>query len=76
MALLVSAAALVLNPNGARPVPYPFDTVGITALSRYVMEWFPASLDTLFGQLLAGFVVVAVIPALIFGRRRLRTPMR
>ena len=37
------------------------------------MEWFPASLDTLFGQLLAGFVVVAVLPTLIFGRRRLRT---
>ena len=52
---------------------YPFDTMGITALSRYVMEWFPADLGTLFGRLLAGFVVVAVLPALIFGRRRLRT---
>jgi hypothetical protein len=73
LALVISAAALVLNPNGVDLYAYPFYTVGITALSRYVMEWFPASLDTLFGQLLAGFVVVAVVPALIFGRRRLRT---
>jgi hypothetical protein len=73
VALVVSAAALVVNPNGVALYGYPFYTMSITALSRYVMEWFPASLDTLFGQLLAGFVVVAVIPALIFGRRRLRT---
>ena len=37
------------------------------------MEWFPASLGDLFGQMLAAFVVVGVLPTLIFGRRRLRT---
>lgn len=73
LALVVSAGALVLNPNGPALYSYPFDTVGITALSRYVMEWFPASLDTLFGQLLAGFVLVAVLPTLLIGRGRLRT---
>jgi hypothetical protein len=73
LALLLSAAGLALNPNGLDLYRYPFYTFGITALSRYVMEWFPASLDTLFGQLLAGFVVVAVIPTFIVGRRRLRT---
>ena len=73
LALLAAGAALSLNPNGIGLYAYPFDTVGITALSRYVMEWFPATLDTLFGQLLAGFVVVGVLPTLIFGRRRLRT---
>ena len=52
---------------------YPFYTVGITALNRYVMEWFPADLNSLFGWLLLGFAVVAVIPALVFGGRRLRT---
>ena len=72
LALLVSAAALVINPNGIDLYGYPFYTLGITALNRYVMEWFPASLDTLFGQLLAAFVVLGVVPALIFGRRRLR----
>jgi hypothetical protein len=73
VALLVSVAALALNPNGRELYAYPFQTLGITALNRYVMEWFPASLDTLFGWLLLGFAVVAVIPALLFGRRRLRT---
>ena len=73
LALVVAAAALVLNPNGIGLYAYPFDTVGITALSRYVMEWFPATLDTLFGQLLAGFALVAVVPTLLLGRRRLRT---
>jgi hypothetical protein len=73
LALLVSLAALVLNPNGVELYAYPFYTVGITALNRYVMEWFPASLDTLFGWLLLGFAVLAVLPALVFGRRRLRT---
>jgi hypothetical protein len=37
------------------------------------MEWFPASLDTLFGWLLLGFTLVAVVPVLIVGRRRMRT---
>jgi hypothetical protein len=73
VALATSGAALALNPNGVALYGYPLDTVGITALNRYVMEWFPASLDTLFGQLLAGFVVVAVLPTLLLGRARLRT---
>ena len=73
LALLGSAAALAINPNGIDLYAYPFYTVGITALNRYVMEWFPAGLDSLFGWLLLGFAVVAVVPALLFGRRRLRT---
>jgi hypothetical protein len=73
LALAVAAAALIVNPNGAALYGYPFYTVGITALNRYVMEWFPASLGTLFGQLLLGFVLVAVLPTLILGWRRLRT---
>jgi hypothetical protein len=73
IALLVSVVALVLNPNGIDLYTYPFMTVGITALNRYVMEWFPASIDTLFGQLLLAFVIVGVLPALIIGRHDLRT---
>ena len=73
LALLVSAGALVINPNGIDLYGYPFYTVGITALKRYVMEWFPASLNDLFGWLLLGFALVAVLPALAWGRSRLRT---
>jgi hypothetical protein len=72
-AMVLAAGALVVNPNGVALYGYPFYTLGISALSRYVMEWFPASLDTLFGQLLLGFVLVAVLPTLILGWRRLRT---
>ena len=73
VALLVSAAALAINPNGTALYGYPFYTVGITSLNRYVMEWFPADLGSIFGWLLLGFVVVGALPALILGRRRLRT---
>ena len=71
-ALVISLAALAINPNGVALYAYPFYTLGITSLGRYVMEWFPASLDDLFGWLLAGFALVAVLPALVFGRQRLR----
>ena len=73
LAMLAAAAALAINPNGGALYGYPFYTVGITALNRYVMEWFPASLGDLFGQMLAAFVVVGVLPALVLGRGRLRT---
>jgi hypothetical protein len=73
IALLASAAALALNPNGVALYTYPFDTVGITALNRYVMEWFPADLGSIFGWLLLGFVVVGVVPVFVFARHRLRT---
>ncbi len=73
VALAVALGALALNPNALALYSYPFDTLGITALSRYVMEWFPASFDDLFGWLLAGFTVVAVVPTLLFGRQRVRT---
>jgi len=72
LSLALCAGVLVVNPNGAAMYGYPFYTVGITSLSRYVMEWFPASLDNLFGWLLAGFVIVGVLPALVLGRRRMR----
>ena len=73
VALIWSVLALVINPNGVDLYAYPFYTVGITALNQYVLEWYGASLDNLFGWLLLGFVVVGVIPTLVFGRSRLRT---
>ena len=72
VALVASGAGLALNPNGVHLYSYPFETVGITALNRYMLEWFPASLATLFGQLLLAFVLLAVLPTLVFGRRNLR----
>ncbi|HEX6140282.1 MAG TPA: hypothetical protein VF013_07470, partial [Candidatus Limnocylindria bacterium] len=73
LALAMSAAVLVVNPNGWDLYAYPFYTVGITALNRYVMEWFPADLGTLFGWLLLGFVIVGVAPVFLLARGRVRT---
>jgi hypothetical protein len=73
IAILASLAVLIVNPNGTDLYGYPLYTLSITALNRYVMEWFPASLNDLFGWLLLGFAVVAVVPCLVFGRSRLRT---
>ncbi|HYN64822.1 MAG TPA: hypothetical protein VES36_09495 [Candidatus Limnocylindrales bacterium] len=73
LGLAASAAALSLNPNGPDLYAYPFDTVGITALNRYVLEWYSASLDNLFGWLLLGFILIGVVPTLALGRARLRT---
>lgn len=73
VALGASALALVLNPNGWAIYAYPFDTLQIGALSRFVGEWQPASLGAPSGQLLAAFVVVGVLPALALGWRTARS---
>jgi hypothetical protein len=73
VALAASAAALAINPNGLALYAYPFYTVGITSLKRNVMEWFPADLGSIFGWLLLAFVVLGVLPTLVFARRRMRT---
>jgi hypothetical protein len=70
--LVVSAAALALNPNGIGIYGYPGYTAGIGALADFVGEWQHASLDNLFGWLLLGFVLLGVIPTLLLGRQTLR----
>jgi len=72
VALLVAVAALVVNPNGVALYGYPFATLGISALGRYILEWSSASLATLPGQLLAAFTVLVVLPTLLLGWRRTR----
>jgi hypothetical protein len=72
LSLALAAVALSANPNGPAIYAYPFDTLEIGALSAFVGEWQPASLDLPAGQLLALFVVAAVAPALLLARR-LRT---
>ena len=72
-ALVVSALALAINPNGVALYGYPFATLAISALGRYILEWSGASLLNPPGQLLAAFTGLVVLPALLFGWRRLRT---
>ena len=72
VALLASAAVLVVNPNGIDIYGYPFATLELGTLKAAVGEWRPASLDNLFGWLLLGFVLTGVVPTFLFGWRRLR----
>lgn len=69
-ALGIAALALMLNPNGPRIYLYPFETLGLGALSSFIGEWQPARLTAPSGQLLALFVVVGVLPALLQVERR------
>jgi len=71
--LAVAAFALVLNPNGTAMYSYPFETLGLSALGSFVGEWQPARFDAPAGLLLALFIVAGVLPALLFGKRTLRT---
>lgn len=72
-AMAAAALALVVNPNGPLIYRYPFDTIGIEALSSFVGEWQPARLGAPAGQLLAVFIVIGLMPALLVARDRIRT---
>lgn len=69
---LASLAAVALNPNGAALYAYPLTTSLIAAHRDYLAEWSPPDIALLPGQLLAGFLVLGVLPALALGARRAR----
>lgn len=71
-ALAASAGAIVVNPNGPALYLYPFETASIRAHGDFLAEWAPPDLTSLPGQLFMSFVIVGVIPALLFGWRRMR----
>ena len=71
-ALVVSLAALVVNPNGLALYLYPLETATIAAHREFLAEWSPPDFGTLPGQLLAVFVVVGVVPTLLLAWRRMR----
>jgi hypothetical protein len=70
--LALSAAALVVNPNGLAIYAYPFTTLGLGALAAFVGEWQPARLSNIFGWLLLAFTVLGTLPTLLLAVRRLR----
>ena len=71
-ALVLCVPALLLNPNGALLLGYPFATAGIQAHRDFLFEWSPADISTFPGQVLAAFIVLFVLPALVFAHGRLR----
>lgn len=63
-ALLLAGVALVVNPSTVNIYRYPLDTLALGTLKAAVGEWQPARLDSLFGWLWLGFVLLAVVPTL------------
>lgn len=72
-ALVVSAVAIVANPNGLELYAYPLETSSIAAHRDFLAEWSPPDLGSFPGQVLAGFLLVGVLPTLALGWHRLRT---
>lgn len=72
-ALAVSAAFLLVNPNGAAILTYPFQTASIGAHRDFIFEWSRPDLSSFPGQVLFIFVIGAVVPTLWFARHRIRS---
>lgn len=70
--LAISALALVLNPSGPAMYAYPFVTASIGAHRDFLVEWSPPNLGSFEGQATVAFVLLAVVPTLVLGRRTLR----
>lgn len=73
IALVIAAGAIALNPNGVDLYRYPLETAAIGALREFLAEWSPPDLGNIVGQLFWGFAFAAALPAIVLGRRRLRT---
>jgi len=68
---LITAAAVVINPNGVRLYSYPFETLRSYAQMRYIQEWkSPNFQDPMFLPLLILILVLLCIVA--FSKKRPR----
>ena len=72
-ALVASALALSMNPNGPQLYTYPLETSGIAAHRDFLAEWAPPDIRSFPGQVFAAFLLLGVLPTLVLGWRRLRT---
>lgn len=69
---VLALAAISVNPNGPALYLYPFETASIAAHRDFLAEWSPPDLAQLPGLLFAGFLLLGVVPAVLFGWRRMR----
>ncbi len=69
VALLLSTAAVMANPNGLRLYRYPFETLGSPTMQRYIQEWFSPDFHLAHWQPLAVLLVVLLLAA-FFARPR------
>lgn len=71
-AMVVSLAAIGLNPNGIALYAYPFETSAIQAHRDFLAEWSSPDIGSLPGQLLAAFVALGIIPTFVLAWRHMR----
>lgn len=69
--LVACAAAVVLNPNGARLYFYPFETLTSQAMMKYINEWFSPDFHEPMFQPFA-FMLFATFVVMILSRERVR----
>lgn len=68
---LISAAAVVINPNGWRLYSYPFETLRSYAQMRYIQEWkSPDFQDPMFLPFL--ILILALLCVLVLSKKRPR----
>lgn len=65
--LLLSSAAVMLNPNGARMYSYPLETLTSPAMQRYIQEWFSPDFHLIEFQPF-GLLLIALIGAAMWSR--------
>lgn len=67
---LVSAFALLVNPNGFDIWRIPFQTVEVSALQQFVQEWASPDFHELFQQPFL-WLLFAILASVAFSRRRM-----
>jgi uncharacterized membrane protein len=68
---LITAAAVVINPNGVRLYSYPFETLKSYAQMRYIQEWrSPNFQDPMFLPLL--ILILVLLCVIAFSKKRPR----
>jgi hypothetical protein len=67
--LVLSSAAVLLNPNGARMFVYPFETLTSAAMQRYIQEWFSPDFHQV-EWLPFALLLVALVGTTLLGRAR------
>jgi hypothetical protein len=69
--LIISVAAVCLNPNGARIYSYPFETLSSQAMMQYIQEWRSPDFHNPLFQFLA-LLLLATFSALALSNKRAR----
>jgi hypothetical protein len=67
---LVSAVALLINPNGFAIWKIPFQTVEVSTLQQFIQEWASPDFHELFQQPFL-WLLFAILAAVGFSRRRM-----